>query len=68
MKELEKTYDPSVIEDRIYQKWLDSKYFHASVNRDKKPFAICYAAAQYHRTASYGACPGQYHAGYPDPL
>ena len=40
MKELEKTYDPSVIEDRIYQKWLDSKYFHASVNRDKKPFAI----------------------------
>ena len=30
-KELEKTYDPKGIEDRIYQKWLDKKYFHARV-------------------------------------
>ena len=28
-KELAKTYDPSGIEDRLYQKWLDKKYFHA---------------------------------------
>ena len=28
-KELAKTYDPKGIEDRIYQKWLDKKYFHA---------------------------------------
>ena len=40
MKELEKTYNPSEIEDRIYQNWLDNKYFHAKVNKDKKPFTI----------------------------
>ena len=27
-------------EERLYQKWLDNKYFHAEVNRDKKPFTI----------------------------
>ena len=40
MKELEKTYNPADIEDRLYQKWLDGKYFHAEVNRSKKPFTI----------------------------
>ena len=40
MKELEKNYNPAEIEDRLYQKWLDSKYFHATVNKDKKPFTI----------------------------
>lgn len=39
-KELEKTYNPSEIEDRLYQKWLDNKYFHAEVNHSKKPFTI----------------------------
>jgi len=39
-KELEKNYNPSEIEERLYQKWLDKKYFHAEVNRDKKPFTI----------------------------
>ena len=39
-KELAKTYDPKGMEDRIYQKWLDKKYFHAKVNPDKKPFTI----------------------------
>ena len=39
-KELAKTYDPKDIEDRIYQKWLDKKYFHAEVDRSKKPFTI----------------------------
>ena len=39
-KELEKTYDPSGLEDRLYQKWLDAGYFHAEVNPDKKPFTI----------------------------
>ena len=39
-KELAKTYDPKGLEDRIYQKWLDNKYFHAEVNPDKKPFTI----------------------------
>ena len=39
-KELAKTYDPKGLEDRLYQKWLDKKYFHAKVNPDKKPFTI----------------------------
>ena len=40
MKELEKTYNPAEIEDRLYDKWLKGKYFHAEVNRSKKPFTI----------------------------
>ena len=40
MKELEKNYNPSEIEDKLYQKWLDNQYFHAKVNKDKKPFTI----------------------------
>ncbi len=39
-KELEKNYNPSDIEERLYQKWLDKGYFHAKVNPDKKPFTI----------------------------
>lgn len=39
-KELAKTYDPHGIEDRLYQKWLDKKYFHAEVDESKKPFTI----------------------------
>ncbi len=39
-KELAKTYDPSGIEDRLYQKWLEKKYFHAEVDHSKKPFTI----------------------------
>ena len=40
MKELAKTYDPKGIEDRLYQKWEDNKYFHAEVDKSKKPFTI----------------------------
>ena len=39
-KELEKTYNPKEMEDRIYQNWLDKKYFHAEVDKTKKPFTI----------------------------
>ena len=39
-KELAKTYDPQGIEDRLYQKWMDKKYFHAEVDYEKKPFTI----------------------------
>lgn len=39
-KELAKTYDPKGLEDRIYQNWMDKKYFHAEVDRSKKPFTI----------------------------
>ncbi|MCD8082624.1 MAG: valine--tRNA ligase [Clostridiales bacterium] len=44
MKELEKNYNPSAIEEKLYQKWLDNKYFHADATRGKregkKPFTI----------------------------
>ncbi|MBO5082780.1 MAG: valine--tRNA ligase [Lachnospiraceae bacterium] len=39
-KELAKTYDPHGIEDRLYEKWLEKKYFHAEVDENKKPFTI----------------------------
>ena len=39
-KELAKTYDPKGIEDKLYQKWLEKKYFHAEVDNSKKPFTI----------------------------
>ena len=39
-KELGKTYDPKAIEDRLYTKWINKKYFHAEVNADKKPYTI----------------------------
>ena len=38
--ELAKTYDPRGLEDRLYQKWLDRKYFRAEVDYDRKPFTI----------------------------
>ncbi|MCI5934270.1 MAG: valine--tRNA ligase [Lachnospiraceae bacterium] len=39
-KELAKTYDPKGIEDRLYEKWESNGYFHAKVDRSKKPFTI----------------------------
>ena len=39
-KELTKTYDPKGIEEKLYQKWMDNKYFHAEVDETKKPFTI----------------------------
>ena len=40
MSELEKTYNPSEIEKRLYEKWVKNGYFHAEVDRSKKPFTI----------------------------
>ncbi|MBR4357095.1 MAG: valine--tRNA ligase [Butyrivibrio sp.] len=39
-KELAKTYDPKGIEGRLYSKWEEKKYFHAEVDKSKKPFTI----------------------------
>ena len=39
-RELAKTYDPSDMEGRLYEKWEKSGYFHAEVDRSKKPFTI----------------------------
>ncbi len=38
-KELEKSYNPD-IEDRIYKNWEEKKYFHAKIDKDKKPYTI----------------------------
>ncbi|OON93126.1 MAG: valine--tRNA ligase [Candidatus Epulonipiscioides saccharophilum] len=37
---LEKIYDPSIVEDKLYKKWEDSGYFHEEVDKNKKPFTI----------------------------
>ena len=31
--EMEKTYNPAAIEEKIYDRWLQKKYFHAEVDR-----------------------------------
>ncbi|NMB44507.1 MAG: valine--tRNA ligase [Clostridiales bacterium] len=39
-KEMAKTYNPKDIEDRLYKKWINKKYFRAEVDKSKKPFTI----------------------------
>ena len=39
-KELEKNYNPADIETRLHEKRQEKKYFHAEVDKDKKPFTI----------------------------
>lgn len=40
MKELAKTYNPKEIEQPIYDKWIEKKYFHAEADPSRKPFTI----------------------------
>ena len=40
MKELEKIYDPSKIENKIYDFWLDKNYFHTEIDKSKKSYTI----------------------------
>ncbi len=35
-----KTYNPGEFEDRIYNEWVDKKYFHAEIDKNKKPYTI----------------------------
>lgn len=39
-RDLEKVYDPSSVEERLYNRWLEKKYFHAEVDKSKKPYTI----------------------------
>ncbi len=39
-KELPKTYDPSQVEDRIYQNWVEKEYFEATPDSKKEPYTI----------------------------
>ncbi len=38
--EIAKTYDPTPVEDKWYQYWLDHKLFAAKPNPDKEPYSI----------------------------
>ena len=40
MRELPKQYDPKQVESKIYQQWLDGRYFHAERDPQKKAFTI----------------------------
>ncbi|MBQ7573095.1 MAG: valine--tRNA ligase [Clostridia bacterium] len=35
-----KTYNPAEFEDRLYNEWVEKGYFHAEVDKTKKPFTI----------------------------
>ena len=39
-KELANQYNPAEVEDRTYKFWCDNKYFHAEVDKTKKPYTI----------------------------
>lgn len=39
-KELQKVYDPKLVEDKIYKFWLDGKYFKSQVDKTKKPYSV----------------------------
>lgn len=37
---LDKTYDPKQVEDKLYKEWVDNGYFHAVVDSDRIPYTI----------------------------
>ena len=39
-KEMAKAYNPKEVEDKIYDFWIKGNYFHAEVDKDKKPYTI----------------------------
>lgn len=39
-KNIAKTYNPSDFEDRLYNEWVEKGYFHAEIDKNKKPFTI----------------------------
>jgi valyl-tRNA synthetase len=38
--ELSKTYNPKEIEGKLYNRWLENKYFHATIDENRQPFTI----------------------------
>ena len=40
MKELPKTYDPKLVESKIYELWMKGGYFKGVIDPDKEPFSI----------------------------
>jgi len=39
-KNIAKTYDPSAVEDRLYNEWCEKGYFHAEIDKNKTPYTI----------------------------
>ncbi|MGN1127153.1 MAG: valine--tRNA ligase [Ruminococcus sp.] len=39
-KEMAKAYNPKEVEDKIYDFWMEGDYFHAEVDKEKKPYTI----------------------------
>ncbi len=39
-KELAKAYEPAQFENKIYEFWMNNGYFHAEIDKDKKPYTI----------------------------
>ena len=57
-KELAKAYEPHEVEERIYEFWMNGKYFHAEVDSKKKPYTIVIPPPN---------ITGQLHMGYASP-
>ena len=38
--ELPKSYDPTLVEDKIYKNWMDGKFFETKIDKSKKPYSI----------------------------
>jgi len=39
-KNIAKNYNPAEFEDKLYNEWVEKGYFHAEVDKNKKPFTI----------------------------
>ena len=61
---LDKGYDPSGIEEKWYQYWVDNGSFKASEKSDQKPYSIVIPPAQYYGCPSHGPCLEQHRAGH----
>lgn len=40
MSEISKTYDPKLVEEKWYSKWLEKGCFHSEPSKDKEPFVV----------------------------
>ena len=58
MKELAKQYDPSQVEDRIYQFWQDGGYFHTEADPRQEALHHRHAPSERDRSAPHGPCAG----------
>ncbi len=67
-KELAKTYDPKGHRGSSVSEMAGQEIFPCRSKPEQETVYHCDAAAKRNRTASYGPCTGQHHAGYPDPF